>query len=83
MHIKTAVSIDKDLFDKAEQIAKELGVSRSRLFSMGIQEVISKQENRKLLRQMNRALEKIYPDTDDEEHLRRVKGYHRRMFSSD
>ncbi len=83
MRIKTAVSIDKDLFNKAETIAEELGISRSRLYSMGLHEVIARQENRRLLEQLNHALEKIYPDSDDEEHIRSMKGYHRKRFTSD
>ncbi|MCI0416474.1 CopG family transcriptional regulator [bacterium] len=83
MRIKTGISIDKDLFDKAEKMARELGISRSRLFSMGLQEIIGKQENRRLFERLNRALEKIYPDTEEEKHIRQMKEYHRKLFSSD
>lgn len=83
MRIKTGVSIDKDLFDKAEKIAKELGISRSRLFSMGLQEMILQQENRRLFERLNSALEKIYPDPEEEKHIRQMKEYHRKQFPGD
>ena len=56
MKVKTAVSIEKDLFTKAETVAKKLGVSRSTLFAMGLQEIIEKRENRKLLEKLNHEL---------------------------
>ena len=61
--IKTAVSIEKALFDKAEKLAHDMNVSRSKLFSLAINEYLKKQENYLLLAQLN----SVYGDTQDPE----------------
>jgi metal-responsive CopG/Arc/MetJ family transcriptional regulator len=38
--MKTAISIEDDLFRQAEEAAKELGLSRSALFSQAVEEFI-------------------------------------------
>ncbi len=51
--IKTAVSIEKSLFEKAERLAQDMNVSRSKLFSLAIKDYIKKQENRFLIAELN------------------------------
>jgi metal-responsive CopG/Arc/MetJ family transcriptional regulator len=62
--IKTAISMHEDLFREVNKIAKELNVSRSRLFVMAMQDFIKKQENKKMIDQINRAFSDS-PDTDE------------------
>lgn len=70
MTVKTAISIREDLFAEAEQLAKELGVSRSQVFAMALEEFIARRRNRQLLEALNRA----YADepTDEEQALLRA-----------
>ena len=49
MTIKTAISVDEALFEKAKTLARELDISRSRLFALAVQEFIEKHENQHLL----------------------------------
>lgn len=67
MTVKTAISIREDLFAEVEQLAKELGVSRSQVFAMALEEFIVRRQNRQLLDALNRA----YADepTDEERAL--------------
>ncbi len=53
--IKTAISIRKSLFDQAEDLARKMRVSRSRLFVLALEDYIGRQENRDLLGQINAA----------------------------
>jgi len=53
--IKTAVSVNKVLFDQAEELARELSVSRSRLYSLALEEYIRKQHSRAMLERFNAA----------------------------
>lgn len=55
--VKTAISLDKNLFNKVNKIAHELHISRSRLFTLAVQDYIRKQETQSLLAQLNRAYE--------------------------
>jgi hypothetical protein len=62
-NIKTAISIQKPLFDEAEALAQELKVSRSGLFAMAVKEFIYRHKNHKMLQSINAA----YADIDDTE----------------
>lgn len=57
MHaIKTAISIEKNLFDQAEKMARTMKVSRSKLFVIALQDFIEHQKNKELLRANQRCL---------------------------
>lgn len=60
--IKTAISIEKTLFDQAEQIARVMKVSRSKLVALALQSFIEHQSNKEMLAQINAA----YSDEPDE-----------------
>ena len=62
MTIKTAISIDDSLYEKANELASELNLSRSRFFALAVQEFIERYENQRLLDAINAA----YPDAIDE-----------------
>lgn len=64
-NIKTAISIEKPIFEKMDMIAKELNVSRSFIFSQAAKEFIQRYQNNELLEQINKA----YDDQPDSESL--------------
>jgi len=53
--IKTAISLEKTLFEQIDALAKEMQISRSRLFALAAQEFLGRHENRKLLGAINHA----------------------------
>ena len=61
--VKTAISLEEDLFRQVNKLASDMHVSRSKLFTLAVQDYLKKQENRKLLAQLNAA----YSDTPNEE----------------
>jgi metal-responsive CopG/Arc/MetJ family transcriptional regulator len=63
--IKTAISIKEHLFQKLEQLAEEMDVSRSSLLALALEEYIERRESLKLLEQLNAA----YADDAQEEEL--------------
>ena len=63
MTVKTAISVEETLFERAEALAKELSISRSRLFALAVEEFIEKYENQHLLRELNA----VYGDPSEEE----------------
>lgn len=83
MRVKTAISIEKDLFRQAEQMATERGLSRSGLFSAALEELIQRDRNQKLLKEVNKTMDSIYPNAEEEEHIRRIKTYHRKRMAKD
>jgi metal-responsive CopG/Arc/MetJ family transcriptional regulator len=77
-NVKTAISIQKSLFEQAETLARKLKVSRSRLFVIALEDFIREQENRELLAKINAA----YGEEPDESEklLRRMsRKSHRRL----
>ena len=68
-HVKTAISLDESLFREAEDWAGKLGVSRSRLFAMAVEEYVRRQENEELVRRLDEAHADGL-DAEDEEALR-------------
>jgi metal-responsive CopG/Arc/MetJ family transcriptional regulator len=64
-NVKTAISIEKPIFDKMDVLAKELKISRSRLFSMAAQEFIQRYNNIELLKALNDA----YKDLPESEPI--------------
>ena len=67
--IKTAVSLDNTLFQRAEQIAAELELSRSGLYARAIEEFLDRHEMKSIQQQVNAVL----ADVDDENDLAFLK----------
>ena len=56
-NIKTAISIEKPIFDQVNDLAQNLNISRSRLFVLAAQEFIRRHKNLELLKSLNQAYE--------------------------
>jgi metal-responsive CopG/Arc/MetJ family transcriptional regulator len=76
--IKTAISIEKNLFDQADKIAREMKVSRSRLFVIALKDFIEHQKNKELLAQINAAYDDE-PDAAEQSLRKKVRRSHRRI----
>jgi predicted DNA-binding protein len=51
--MKTAVSIPDRLFEKAEALAKELGIARSQLYARAIEQFVSIQSHDRITKSLN------------------------------
>ncbi len=75
--IKTAISIDGDVFRRVRKLTKKLHISRSRFFSQAARYMIDRDENCELLRKIDAAC--ADDDTPEERDFRdRVRKYSRR-----
>ena len=54
-NVKTAISIEQPIFEQMDVLAKNLKVSRSRLFAMAAREFIQRHNNIELLKLLNEA----------------------------
>ncbi|HMN30517.1 MAG TPA: hypothetical protein PKE45_20370 [Caldilineaceae bacterium] len=52
-NVKTAISIQEPLFQKVEQLATAMHVSRSRLFTLAIEQYIHNYEKQQMLERLN------------------------------
>jgi metal-responsive CopG/Arc/MetJ family transcriptional regulator len=56
MHtMKAAISVDDTLIDQAGKAAAEIGVSRSKLFSIAMADFLKKRRDDEITEQLNRA----------------------------
>ena len=76
--VKTAVSLSESLFEAGESLARELKVSRSRLFAMALEDFLRRRENRRLLAEINAAYENE-PDEEESTLRERMRRQHRRV----
>jgi metal-responsive CopG/Arc/MetJ family transcriptional regulator len=53
--VKTAVSLRKDLFDRAEAVAGQMCVPRSRLFSLALESFLERRERLRILDRLDAA----------------------------
>lgn len=77
--VKTAISIQKSLYDRAEIIARQMKVSRSRLFALALEDYIQRAQNQKLLAQINAAYADDKPDATEKRVARKMRRTHRRL----
>jgi len=77
-HVKTAVSLDEDLFDRLEAAAEEMRLSRSRLVGLAVEEFLERRRSDALLAQIDLAYEGE-PDPAEVALLRRMALQHRQV----
>ncbi len=73
--VKTAISLEENLFNQVNRLARDMHVSRSKLFTLAVKDYLKKQENKKLLAQLNAA----YSDSPTEEEKVISKAMHRKQ----
>jgi metal-responsive CopG/Arc/MetJ family transcriptional regulator len=76
--VKTAVSVQKSLFDQVESLAKRLHISRSRLYSLALANYIEHYQNQALLEEINVAYSGE-PDSADRDRLTKMRKHHRKI----
>ncbi len=77
-NVKTAISIQKSLFEQAEKLAGKMKVSRSRLFALALEEYLRREQNRELFAQINAAYADE-PDSTERTLRRKTRSMHRRI----
>jgi metal-responsive CopG/Arc/MetJ family transcriptional regulator len=70
--IKTAISLDRSLFEQVEILARKMKVSRSRLFAMALADFLQHRESEQLLQEINAA---YHNGPDEAEQIRRQGMY--------
>jgi len=70
--VKTAISVQQPLFERAEAIARDMQISRSHLFALALEDFIRRYENQQLLDRINAAYEEA-PDSSEQALLRNMR----------
>ncbi len=75
-NIKTAISIEKPIFEQMNVLAKDLNISRSRVFALAAQEFIQRHKNIELLKLLNEACDDL---PESEPIVSRMRSRHYKM----
>lgn len=77
-NIKTAISLQESLFEQVETLAREMKVSRSRLFALALEDYLHRYQNLQLFDRINQA---YHDDTDaaEQERLQKIRRQHRKV----
>ena len=70
--MKTAISVEGDLLQQADHVARQMGLSRSRLFSLALQDYLLQRGREQTLERLNR----VYagePDAEEKRTRARMK----------
>lgn len=80
-NVKLGISISNELVEEGDDLARAMGISRSRLYSLALRDFLLRHENTSLLERLNEAYAE--PDPEDELLLEGVKGRGRRVLDED
>ncbi len=78
----TDISLGKSLFEDVETVAREMKLSRSRLFVMAVKDFIERYRTRRLVEQINLAYQDG-PDEEEQELLRHMHRIQRELMESE
>ena len=76
-NVKTAISLPQSLFGQVDALAREMQISRSRLFVLAVESFIRRHQNRQLFQAINEAYDDVEPEEQPLQDRRRQQ--HRRM----
>ena len=85
MTVKTAISLDDALLKRVDALARETGLSRSRLFALAMSGYLERYENQRMLASLNEVYSDLAsdPSVEDEQVLRAARrSRHRRQVES-
>ena len=77
-NVKTAISLEQNLFLRAEEFAHSQKLSRSRVVALALEDYLRRQENLALLERINASYDDA-PDPDEERHLKATQRSFRRV----
>ena len=61
--VKTAISVEESLFKEVDALAREMKLSRSKVFALGARQLVQKHKMEDMIRRISEA----YADAPDEE----------------
>lgn len=76
--VRTAISLQKPLFEEVDALCRELQVSRSRLFVWAVEEFIQRRQSQKLLEAINAAYSDV-PDSEEKTLRQEMRRQHRQL----
>ncbi len=70
--MKTAVSVPNDVFEKAEQLARSAGKSRSEVYSAALREYVARHSADDVTEAINRVVDRVGSEPGAHEFVKRA-----------
>jgi metal-responsive CopG/Arc/MetJ family transcriptional regulator len=80
-NVKTAISIERSLFQNINILTKSLNISRNKLFSLAAQEFIQRYKNKKLFADINKAYDELQESETD--LIDKMKSHHMKVIKEE
>jgi predicted transcriptional regulator len=80
--VKTAISLNEELFSKVNQLADDMHISRSKVFTLAVQDYVKKQENQALLARLNEAY-KDFPVKEEKKVIKSMRSKQKKMIEKE
>ena len=77
-YVKTAISLQESLLQQIDALARELDISRSRLFALAAEDFLHRFQNQKLLEAINDAYDDL-PDPQEDLLHQHWRDRHRKL----
>jgi metal-responsive CopG/Arc/MetJ family transcriptional regulator len=77
-YVKTAISLQETLLEQIDSLARELDISRSRVFVLAAEEFVQRYQNQKLLELINAAYDDL-PDPEEQVLHREMRFQHKKL----
>lgn len=81
-NVKTSISIQQSLFEQAEALAKEMHISRSRLFMLALEDFVHRYQSRQLLERINAAYDDV-PTSSEKKLQKHMRKLHKKMIEGE
>jgi metal-responsive CopG/Arc/MetJ family transcriptional regulator len=82
-NVKTAISLPQSLFARVDKLAREMNVSRSRVFVLALENFVREYQDRQLFDQINQAYLDEPPTAAEQRHLEQLRRQHRRTIEGE
>ena len=80
-YVKTAISLQETLLQRIDTLARELDMSRSRLFALAAEEFLQRYQNRELLEAINASYDDL-PSSEEEILHQKMRDKHRQLVNN-
>lgn len=80
--VKTAISLEEPLLRQVDGLAREMNISRSRLFALAVESFIEQQQTRAILEALNAAYNDK-PMPDEAENFQRMRQHHHKQLEEE
>lgn len=75
-NVKTAISLEKPLLEQVDLTAQEMGVPRSHVFVLAVEEFLQRRQNEQLMETINKVYSEHPPTEREQAQIKEMKRHY-------